>query len=264
MLTSPPGSSLSAPDMFNDYAPVATPVTEGISSNETVRRVHAILPVKARGADLRNQYGITLLIGGIISLLVVLLLVRLPVRLESSYTALTVEQEVVHLEEITQTEQRAKAPPPPRPSVPIEVPNDEVVDDLELDLDVSLDLDEELVALELPVLPDAAPAGEEEYEAEIFLAVEDMPVLIGGVASIYENLTYPVIAREAGVSGTVVVQMVIEVDGKPTDIVVFKSVHQILDQAAVDAIKQVRFVPGKQRGKPVRVRMAIPVRFKIM
>ncbi len=184
-------------------------------------------------------------------------------QMESDFKTEVLQQEVVQLEEIVQTEQQAKAPPPPRPTVPIEVPNDEVIDDELLDLDVMLDLEEELVNLETPDLPDPI-AEEEEDEGEVFMVVEEMPSIIGGREKLYEHVEYPKMAREAGLEGTVVVKLVIEPDGTPSGVTVLKSVHSILDEAAVEAIKQIRFTPGKQRGRAVRVQMAIPIRFRLM
>lgn len=104
---------------------------------------------------------------------------------------------------------------------------------------------------------------EVEEEPEIFVVVEQMPEIIGGNAKIYENLVYPVIARQAGVEGLSVIQVVVEPDGTPSDITVARSASEMLDQAAITAVSQLRFIPGKQRGVPVRVRMAIPIRFRL-
>ena len=90
------------------------------------------------------------------------------------------------------------------------------------------------------------------------MVVEEMPAMIGGREKLYEHVTYPVMAREANIQGMVVVGIVIGKDGAPSDIEVLKSVHPILDEAAMEAISHVRFKPGKQRGKPVRVKNGDP------
>ena len=239
-------------DKSNGSRSVATPVVYSTR-----------LPVKAAGKNLKKQYRYALQLGAILSLTVMITLFRLPLKLESAFESIVVEQEIVQMEEIVQTEQQLKAPPPPRPAVPIEVPNDEIIVDEEFELDVALDLDDVLTDLVAPALPD--PVDEEpEDEAEIFIAVEEMPTIIGGREKLYEFVEYPAIAREASLEGTVVVQLVIEKDGTPSNVGVLKSVHEILDKAAVSAIEQIRFNPGKQRGQPVRVKMAIPIRFKIL
>jgi len=90
-----------------------------------------------------------------------------------------------------------------------------------------------------------------------------MPELIGGLASLYAVIEYPDLALRAGIEGTVVVQFVIETDGVPTNVEIMRSGGSILDVAALDAIGKLHFKPGMQRGKPVRVRYAMPVRFKL-
>jgi protein TonB len=70
-------------------------------------------------------------------------------------------------------------------------------------------------------------------------------------------------ARKAGLEGLVIVQVVVETNGVPTDPQVVRSPGAALDEAAVNAVMQLRFKPGMQRGKPVRVRYAMPVRFRL-
>ena len=215
-----------------------------------------------RKNTLHAQYLISIQVGAVLSLLVMIVLLNIPMQATSSFETEVIYQEIVQMEDIVQTEQQIKAPPPPRPTVPIEVPNDEVLEDEEFELDVALDLEDVMVDLEPPALP--VPQKEEKViEAEIFMVVEDMPVIIGGVQSLYDLVTYPAMAHQAALEGTVVVGIVIEKDGTPTHIETMKSVHPLLDVAAMDAVKQIRFIPGKQRGQPVRVKMAIPIRFRL-
>ncbi len=163
------------------------------------------------------------------------------------------------MEEIVQTLQEVKPPPPPRPPVPVAGPDDEILEDDDLDLDASLDIDEPLA--DLP--PPPPPPQEEPDEPEIFVIVEQMPELIGGVAQLIKDSKYPDLARKAGLEGTVVVQFIVGADGIPIEPQVVKSVAEILDNAAVEAVMKQRFRPGRQRGQPVPVRMAMPVKFRL-
>lgn len=175
------------------------------------------------------------------------------------------EQEVVEMAEVEQTRQKTLPPPPPRPPVPIEVANDVVLEDDVLDLDATLDIGEAVATLPPPP-PAAMPEPEdepEEIEPEIFVVVEEMPEIDGGTARLYELVEYPEIARQAGMEGLVVVQVVVEPDGRGTDPLVMRSAGGALDEAALKAVRQLRFKPGKQRGKAVRVKYAIPVRFRL-
>lgn len=220
-------------------------------------------PNKAKGKDVKSSYRATLMFGLVLALGGTSFLFRADLRQSTEEDNFTMsQQEVVQMEEIEQTKQELKAPPPPRPPVPVEVPNDVILENDELDLDVTLDLDAEI--LDIPP-PPPAPADDEpvEEEMEIFVVVEQMPLVIGGNQKVYEYLTYPDIARQAGIEGMVVVQIVVGPDGVPYDPVVARSAGEVLDVAATKAVMQLRFEPGRQRGKPVSVRLAIPIRFRL-
>ena len=168
------------------------------------------------------------------------------------------DQEVVQMEEIVQTAQIEKPPPPPRPPVPVEVPNDTILDDMDLDLDMTLDLNE--AVLDLPP-PPAEPSVVEDEE-EIFAVVEKMPEIIGGIAELYKHVSYPPIARKSGIEGTVVVQIIVDSNGVPSNPQVVRSAHEILDKAVAGVMK-LRFEPARQRARAVSVYMTIPVKFDL-
>ncbi len=217
---------------------------------------------KSDKANLRNRYHLYIEAGLVLTLLILILAFRLDIRSNDAFEIVMEEQEIVQMEEIKQTKQEVKPPPPPRPPVPIEVPNDEILDDVDLDLDATLDISEPMESLPPPPPP---PKEEkvEEPEPEIFVIVEDMPELIGGLAALQSKIQYPEIAKKAGVEGRVIVQFVVDEQGRVVDPVVVRSVGAGLDEEAVDAVKEMKFKPGKQRGKPVRVKMSLPVTFKL-
>jgi protein TonB len=79
-----------------------------------------------------------------------------------------------------------------------------------------------------------------------------------------ENLKYPVKASRMDIQGRVFVQFVVEKDGSLTDIQVVKGIGAGCDEEAVRVIKNApRWEPGKQRGRPVRVKMILPIVFKL-
>ncbi len=109
---------------------------------------------------------------------------------------------------------------------------------------------------------------EEVAEAEIFSVVEESPQYPGGEDAwqkfLVENFRYPEAAKEASVQGTVYVTFVVEKDGSITEPVVLRGIGAGCDEEALRVIKQMpRWIPGKQRGKPVRVRFNIPVKFTL-
>jgi protein TonB len=185
---------------------------------------------------------------------------HVPIAPEKSFDIDLVEQEIVQLEEIIQTTQIKAPPPPPRPPVPIEVPDDEILEDLDLNLDATLDLGDQLTALPPP--PDEDD--EEEFDAdEVFVVVEQMPEIIGGVQALMQAVAYPPLARKAGIEGMVVVKVQIDENGVPSLPQILRSASSLLDEAAIEAIMKQRFKPGRQRNRPVKVEMAFPVNFRL-
>ncbi len=214
---------------------------------------------KNEKADLRTRYPLYFEIGMILSLALLIVAFRVDVSVDEAVQLQMADQEVVQMEDILQTEQVERPPPPPRPPVPVEVPNDEILEDDELDLDVFLDID---AVVDLPPPPPPA-AVEEEPEPEIFMLVEEMPELIGGLLQLQKSIRYPEIAKKAGVEGKVFLQFVVDEQGNVVDPIVTRGIGAGCDEAAIKAIMNAKFKPGKQRGKAVKVKMSLPVTFRL-
>ncbi|MEO8841643.1 MAG: TonB family protein [Kofleriaceae bacterium] len=71
-------------------------------------------------------------------------------------------------------------------------------------------------------------------------------------------------ARAAGIEGTVVLDLVVGADGRVSELKVVTGLGHGLDQAAIAALRDCRFTPGEQAGKPVAVRVrGFKIRFVI-
>ncbi|HCT54722.1 MAG TPA: energy transducer TonB, partial [Balneola sp.] len=127
-------------------------------------------------ADLKRSYNVYLEVGLIVALLFIIAAVRINLYSPPPTPPPIEEQEEVVMEEAIQTKQIETPPPPPRPPVPVEVPNDEIIEDEILDI-AEFDLDG---PMDLP--PPPPPA--EDEEEEIFIVVENMPELRGGQAGL--------------------------------------------------------------------------------
>lgn len=245
------------------------PHTRASSDSETAPDPVHRMPGRRRpyreDADLRAEYPINVEIGVILSLLVLIFAFRIDLPQQQGDFLIQMEApETVDIEEIRQTEQETEPPPPPRPPAPVEVPNDIIIKDEPLDLDASLDLDEPVVPQGPPPPPEPEEdEAEEDEEDEIFVVVEERPELIGGMEALHGEIEYPEFAKRAGLEGTVYVEFVITPEGNVDDPRVTRGVHRLLDEEALRAVQQMKFEPGKQRGRPVHVRMALPVRFRI-
>ncbi len=211
---------------------------------------------KSAKADLRRSYNITLQVGLIAALLFMIGLVRINLYSEPPAPPPIEIQEEVVMEDVIVTKQVETPPPPPRPPVPVEVPNDEIIEDDVVDLDLEFDLDG---PMDLPP-PPPPPAEEEE---DFFVVVENMPVLQGGLGELQRKVKYPEMARRAGIEGRVTVQFIVNERGEVENPRVIRGIGGGCDEAALDAVKQAKFTPGMQRGRPVRVQYSLPIVFRL-
>lgn len=90
--------------------------------------------------------------------------------------------------------------------------------------------------------------------------VADLPVSPRKIAD--ARPVYPEIARAARREGTVILEAVLDTNGRVTQLRVIKS-EPLLDQAALDAVRQWRYTPSLYGGHPVSVLMTITVRFSL-
>ena len=102
----------------------------------------------------------------------------------------------------------------------------------------------------------------------VFDVVEVMPQYPGGQIAmlkyLMENIKYPEQAMKEGIQGRVTVRFIVEKDGSISDVRPILSVHPLLNKEAVRVVESMpKWTPGKQNGKPVRVRFNLPVMFKL-
>lgn len=103
---------------------------------------------------------------------------------------------------------------------------------------------------------------EKEPEPDEFIAVEKEPnVDLGKLQGL---VTYPDIARKAGVEGTVIVRVLVDKSGRATRTLIEHSDNQLLDKAAEDAVRKYgNFTPAIQNGQPITCWVSIPIRFRL-
>jgi TonB family protein len=92
----------------------------------------------------------------------------------------------------------------------------------------------------------------------------ERPTLVGGIGALSLHIVYPPAAIRDGIQGRVLVGFTVAEDGTTTHVTVEETVHPLLDSAAVRAIRNVTFAPGRQNGTPVATRMTLPVRFRLV
>jgi TonB family protein len=108
-----------------------------------------------------------------------------------------------------------------------------------------------------------SPNYDQLIEKDFFTAVEEMPKPIGGINAIAQNVRYPEIAKRAGIEGRVFVKALIDETGSVVGTSIIRGIGAGCDQAAMEAVMQSKFKPGRQKGKPVKVQVTIPILFKL-
>ena len=159
-----------------------------------------------------------------------------------------VELQEIIIENIPQTQQIEKPPPPARPSVPVESEDEDIADDLTIE---ETDLDS-FEAWDAPPPPPDGPRVK-------FIPYDDPPQPLSSIRPVY-----PEIAQEAGIEGTVVVQVFVDKKGRVQDTLVLKGIPNTgLDEAAIKAVRKSRWHPARQRDKKVGVWITIPIDFSL-
>ncbi len=140
-------------------------------------------------------------------------------------------------------------------------------------------------AIEITLADRTHPISKRKSDQEIFKVVEEMPRFPGcenqGLSDkervdcaqgkmlrfMYTNLKYPASARASNIEGMVVIQFIVNEDGRLSDITLRRTIGGGCDEAAMEMIKLMAekhtWIPGKQRGKAVKVLYTVPVKFKL-
>lgn len=100
-------------------------------------------------------------------------------------------------------------------------------------------------------------------EQDHYVAVEDMPQLIGGLAGLQKEIKYPEMAKKAGIEGRVIIQFIVNKQGQVEKAEVIRGIGSGADEEALRVVKQAQFTPGKVKGEPVRVQYSLPITYQL-
>ena len=198
--------------------------------------------------SLKFKYPVIIRLSTLFSIILLILIFLIYPRYLGLIALEDVELQEIIIENIPQTQQIEKPPPPARPSVPVESEDEDIADDLTIE---ETDLDS-FEAWDAPPPPPEGPRVK-------FIPYDDPPQPLSSIRPVY-----PEIAQEAGIEGTVVVQVFVDKKGRVQDTLILKGIPNTgLDEAATTAIRKVRFRPAKQRERAVGVWISIPVNFRL-
>ena len=234
-------------------------------------------PKKNHKADLRKNSSLYFVIGLSVILFISWQAIEWKTYDKNQYDYESLNVEDDDDEEIPITEQLKTPPPPPPPLPPapevIEIVQDEeeveetVIESTETSNDEIIEVDD--VDIE-----------EEEEDINVpFAIIEDVPIFPGCEKvskdkrrdcfqdqmnkHIKRNFRYPEIAQEMGIQGRVYVSFIIDKDGSINNITM-RGPDQNLEKEAQRIISKLpQMIPGKQRGRAVRVPFSIPITFRL-
>ncbi len=198
--------------------------------------------------QLKFNYSVTVRTMGLVGILLITFGFLFIPRSFTTVILEEADQIIIEQIDIPQTQQFDLPPPPARPSVPIESESEDIADDLTIE-------ETDLESFEVWDAPPPPPDGPQVK----FIPYDDPPKPLSPIRP-----KYPEIAQEAGIEGTVIVQVFVDKKGRVKETSILKGIPNTgLDEAAIEAIRKTRFKPAKQRERAVGVWISIPVNFKL-
>lgn len=231
-------------------------------------KTHIYLEAKKTAhADLQAQRPLLLSIGLFLSMMLVTLSFQIKERVEKEVIDLSTSQ--TQSEELLEIPITEMPPPPPSVQLPqiIEVPDEaEIVKEMEVSFDV--EVGSETKIQEIVIDENSRVEIEDEKADEIFVVVEESAQPINGMSEFYKmtgaSIRYPAQARRMGVEGKVFAEFVVGKDGALQDIKIIKGIGSGCDEEAIRVLQlSPKWQPAKQRGKPVKQRIVLPIFFKL-
>lgn len=97
---------------------------------------------------------------------------------------------------------------------------------------------------------------------------DKMPTPPGGMQAWFsylgENLKYPEAAKEKGVEGVVIIELMVKADGTVENVSVVRGIGGGCDEEAARVIRESpNWTPGEKDGKPVNTVMKLPIKFAL-
>ena len=209
--------------------------------------------------DLKRKYKRVLELGIISSLSLLILAFKFFPNIENDFVVEESAPDIIKAVDVEITRQHSIPPPPRQPEILIPVPEEMDPGDLDIGSTELFPNADVTTKREQPPKNDNM----EEEEPTIFIAVEQPPSPIGGLEGIRKRVIYPEMAIRAGIQGKVLVYAYVDENGDVFKVELLKGLWPGCDEAALAAVKDTKFIPGKQRNKPVKVKVAIPISFKI-
>jgi len=213
------------------------------------------LPKKVKD-DLKEKYRKTLEFCLITALLLVFGILHAWPEFQTGYSLDDIKLTNFDVKDVPRTWQHRLPPPPPIPNVPVPTEKETLPKDADL-LPIELDL------VEVPPPPPPPDLG--MYDEYCFIPHEIPPEPEAGFHAIQKRIKYPRLALRRQIEGTVVLGVLIDIDGNAEKITVIKKAKSNMgfEKAAIRAVRGLKWKPAQQREKPVKVWVALPIKFNV-
>lgn len=222
---------------------------------------------KSRKAELETKKGLFFRIGLLLALSVVYMAFQVKTYETVSLTDFNRTGEIPEEELAEVIALKPELPPPPPPKMDA-VQFDIVEDDIKVD-DIPLfdpEAGENVIPEPFPGVQDiVVPTEEIDEIIELF---DEDPAFIGGESArlqfLRNNIKYPKMAIEAGITGTVYVGFVVEKDGSISNVTLLRGIGGGCDEEAMRVTAMMpKWKPGLQQSVPIRGRYRMPIKFTL-
>jgi TonB family protein len=120
--------------------------------------------------------------------------------------------------------------------------------------DVLLEVGEPIAAADTVPLPGVIDVGDATDKPRLLNGLQMQRLMVSN---------YPPLLRDAAITGTAQVAMVVTEGGAATEVRAVEATHPAFADAAVAVMRQARFSPARREGRPVSVRLQVPVSFTL-
>jgi TonB family protein len=113
------------------------------------------------------------------------------------------------------------------------------------------------------ILPTGGISAAEPPSNPSFQQLDKMAEPVGGLSAIMQLVSYPKSAKKDGIEGRVLLSMVVDTAGCVKNLEVKEGVRSDLDEAAVKALEESKWIPAQKDGRPVESSIIVPIQFRL-
>lgn len=214
---------------------------------------------------LKKSFGLNFRIGLVVALGLCIMAFKITVPADSENPVKLIDIDETTIIETTPPRTKTSAPKPPEPQVLKTVSPPPIYNIIEATQPID-DIDENIFIDDIPPEEDLNEAGVTYFKPpkEPVTWAEEMPEFQGNLQEYLLKVPYCEWAKEVDIEGTVMASFVVNEKGEVTDVKIDRSLFPCIDDDVREHLKNMpAWAPGKMKGHPVKVRMGVPIKFKL-